>query len=107
MLLTSKQSLITNWKTIEEALAVDGMLGIKIPFYPSKSRVKLYSKPFREKIGGNLEFDGETYSVLDQIYNGTFHSHRRLINDGLVVGKEPRTGRTVIYCAHNGARSPR
>ncbi len=97
----------TNWKTIEEALAVDGMLGIKIPFYPSKSTVKLYSKPFREKIGGNLEFDAATYSVLEQIYNDKFHSHRRLINEGLVLGKEPRTGRTVIYCARNGARSPR
>ena len=97
----------TNWKTIEEALAVDGMLGIKIPFYPSKSVVKLYSKPFREKIGGNLEFDAATYSVLEQIYSDKFHSHRRLINEGLVLGKEPRTGRTVIYCARNGARSPR
>ena len=96
----------TNWKTIEEALAVDGMLGIKIPFYPSQNSVKLYSKPFRKKIGGNLEFDDGTKKVLEGIYNGKFNTNRDLINDGLVLGKEPRTGRTVIYCAKNSARHP-
>ena len=96
----------TNWKTIEEALAVDGMLGMKLPFYPSKNAVKLYSKPFRKKIGGNLEFDDETQKVLNGIYNGNFDTNRDHINDGLVLGKEPRSGRTVIYCAKNASRHP-
>lgn len=97
----------TEWQSIDDALNVDGLLGIKVPLPPSKNPVKLYSKPFRKQIGGNLEFDDDTIDVLNRIYNGKFHTNRDHIDKGLIVGKEPRTGRTVIYCACNHVRSPR
>tara|TARA_B100001996_G_scaffold292031_1_gene232232 strand:- start:10421 stop:11062 length:642 start_codon:yes stop_codon:yes gene_type:complete len=93
----------TEWKTIEQGIEVDGLLGIKIPCYPSKNPIKLYSKPFRDRIGGDLKFDKDTQGVLDKIYDGKFTKDRQ---KELVLGMEPTTGRYVIYCARNHVRHP-
>tara|TARA_B100000427_G_scaffold303451_1_gene287992 strand:+ start:387 stop:1106 length:720 start_codon:yes stop_codon:yes gene_type:complete len=93
----------TEWNTIEQGIEVDGVLGIKIPCYSSKNSVKLYSKPFRPKIGGDLKFNTDIQGVLDKIYDGKFTKERQ---KELILGMEPTTKRYVIYCFRNHVRHP-